>query len=74
MSASNTQFISPRIAIASMVRMASCAPIRGRNPYEHPRKSCSKMASRTSRTACCTTLSSTHDTPIGRLWPFSFGM
>ena len=46
----------------------------GRNPYEHARKSASKIGSRTSFAAICTTRSRTVGMPSGRVLPSAFGM
>ena len=46
----------------------------GRKPYEHERKSASKIGSSTSRVAACTTRSRIVGMPRGRCFPSAFGM
>jgi len=56
-------------------RSIACVADRfGRNPYEHGRKSASKMGSSTILAACWATRSRTVGMPSGRLLPSGFGM
>ena len=73
MSASSTWFapVAPSFRIVSS---APVAPRRGRKPYEHGRKSASKIGSSTSVAAIWTTRSLTVGMPSGRFFPSAFGM
>ena len=53
---------------------AVCGLCPWRNPWEHGRKSASKIGSRTIRRACCTRRSSIVGIPSGRSLPFLLGI
>ena len=73
MSASST-WLPPRAPRLRRVSSACVALRRGRKPYEHGRKSASKIGSSTSFAAICTTRSRTVGMPSGRCFPSAFGM
>ena len=64
----------PACPVARMVSSACVALRCGRKPYEHGRKSASKIGSSTSFAAICTTRSRTVGIPSGRCLPSAFGM
>src|ERR1700731_4597394 len=73
MSASSTWWYPLAPSFLSVSR-AAVALRRGRNPYEHGKKSASKIGSSTSFAAIWTTRSRTVGMPNGRFLPSAFGM
>jgi hypothetical protein len=73
MSASRT-WLPPRALSLRRVSNACVALRLGRKPYEHGRKSASKIGSSTSFAAICATRSRTVGMPSGLFFPSAFGM
>ena len=73
MSASKTNCL-PRGNDTLILSNASVADRLGRNPYEHDRKSASKIGSNTILAACWATRSRTVGIPNGRLRPSGLGI